>query len=158
MTDSHSQHANYSRQLDFIQHQLFSLQTQVQHIDVYMKTHFQQVKSSLDHLTTGMGLLYSMIKKINSTTVAERTFFEDGSGGGGGSVGEGGGSGSGSGSGSGNDDKSKGKEDPIAGRAKSVEDSSTKEEKPQDKQQEESGSGRDKGQKTQGEIRRRESK
>ena len=33
-----------------------------------------------------MGLLYSMIKKINSTTAAERTFFEGGSGGGGGSA------------------------------------------------------------------------
>ena len=102
-----------------------------------MKTHFRQVESSIDHLTTGMSLLYSMVKKINTTTAAERTFFEGGSGGGG----EGG---SGSGTGSGNGDKGKGKEDPHAGRAKSVEDSSTKGEKPQDKPQEESGSGKDK--------------
>ena len=83
-----------------------------------------------------MGLLYSMIKKINTATAAERTFFEGGSGGGGGSAG---GGGSGSGSGSGNGDKGTGKEDPHAGRAKYVEDSSTKGEKPQDMQQEESG-------------------
>ena len=135
-----SQLANYSLQLDFIQGQLFNLQTQANHSDAYMKTYFREVESSIDHLTIGMGLLYSMVKKINTTTAAERTFFEGGSGGGGGSAG-GGGSGSGSGSGSG--DKGKGKEDPHVGRAKSVEDSSTKGEKPQDKQ-EESGSGRDK--------------
>ena len=58
---------------------------------------------------------------------------------------------SGSGSGSGNGGKSKGKEDPKDGRAKSVENSSTKGEKPQDKQQEESGSGRDNGTKDSGE-------
>ena len=52
-----------------------------------------------------MSLLYSMVKKINTTTPAERTFFEGGSGGGG----EGG---SGSGAGSGSGDKAKGKEDP----------------------------------------------
>ena len=85
MTDSHSQLANYSLQLDFIQGQLFNLQTQANHSDAYMKTHFRQVESSIDHLTTGMSLLYSMIKKINTTTAAERTFFEGGSGGGGGS-------------------------------------------------------------------------
>ena len=150
-SDSHAQLANYSLQLDFIQGQLFNLQTQANHSDVYMKTHFKQVEGSIEHLTTGMSLLYSMIKKINTTTVAERTFFEGGSGGGG----EGG---SGSGAGSGNGDKGKGKEDPHASRAKSVEDSSTKGEKPsqekpqedkqgpQPQQQDESGgSGRDKG-------------
>ena len=86
-----------------------------------------------------------MIKKINTTTVAERTFFEGGSGGGG----EGG---SGSGAGSGNSDKRKGNEDPHASRAKSMEDSSTKGEKPiqgkpqEDKPQDELGSrGKDKG-------------
>ena len=61
-----------------------------------------------------------MVKKINTTTPAERTFFEGGSGGGG----EGG-----SGSGSASGDKAKGKEDPHSQRAKSVEDSSTKGEK-----------------------------
>ena len=71
-----------------------------------------------------------MIKKINTTTVAERTFFEGGSGGGG----EGG---SGSGAGSGDGNKGKGKEDPHASRAKFVEDSSTKGDKPsQEKPQE----------------------
>ena len=104
-TDSHAQLENYSLQLDYIQGQLFSLQTQANHSDAYMKTHFRQVESSIDHLTTGMSLLYSMVKKINTTTAAERTFFEGGSGGGG----EGG---SGSGSGSGNGDKGKEKEDP----------------------------------------------
>ena len=82
-----------------------------------MKTHFKQVESSLDHLNTGMGLLYSMVKEINTTTVAERNFFESGSGGGGGSAR---GGGSGSGSGSGNGDKGKGKKDHHTGRAKSV--------------------------------------
>ena len=123
-SNSHAQLAKYSLQLDFIQGQLFNLQTQANHSDVYMKTHFKQVKDSIEHLTTGMSLLYSMIKKINTTTVAERTFFEGGSGGGG----EGG---PGSGVGSGNGDKGKGKEDPHASRAKSVEDFSTKGEKPQ---------------------------
>ena len=85
-----------------------------------MKTHFRQVESSIDHLTTGMSLLYHMVKKINTTTAAERTFFEGGSGGGGKG-------------GSGNGSKGKGKEDPNAERAKSVEDSSTKGDKPQDK-------------------------
>ena len=83
-----------------------------------------------------------MVKKINTTTVAERTFFEGGSGGGGGSAG---GGGSGYGSGSGNEDKGKGKEDPHAGRDKSVEDSSTKGKRPQEKQHKQSGSRRDKG-------------
>ena len=77
----------------------------------------------IEHMTIVMSLLYSMIKKINTTTAAERTFFEGGLGGGG----EGG---SGSGAGLGNGDKGKGKEDPHASRAKSVEDSSTKGEKP----------------------------
>ena len=40
------------------------------------------MEGSIDHLTTGMGLLYSMVKKINTTTTAERTFFEGASGGG----------------------------------------------------------------------------
>ena len=102
-----------------------------------MKTHLRQVEALIDHLTTGMSLLYSMVKKINTTTAAERTFFEGGSGGGG----EGGSS---SGNGSGNGDNEKGKEDPNAERAKSVEDSSTKGKKPQDIPQEESGFGRDK--------------
>ena len=85
-----------------------------------------------------------MVKKINTTTLAERTFFEGGSCGGG----EGG---SGSGAGSGCGDKAKGKEDPHSTRAKSVEDSSTKGEKsqsqgPQPTQgDEEGGSKRDKG-------------
>ena len=82
-----------------------------------------------------------MVKNINTTTIAERTFFEGGSGGGG----EGG---SRSGVGSGNGDK--GKEDPHAYRAKSVEDSSTKGEKSQQGPQpthgdKEGGSGGDKG-------------
>ena len=68
-----------------------------------------------------------MVKKINTTTPAERTFFEGGSGGGG----EGG---SGFGAGSGSGDKAKGKEDPHSHRAKSVEDSSTKGEKSQSQQ------------------------
>ena len=127
MTDSHAELANYSLQLDFIQGQLFNLQNQVNHSDAYMRTHFRQVEGSIEHLTTGMSLLYSMIKKINTTTVAERTFFEGGSGGGG----EGG---SGSGAGSGSADKGKGKEDPHTSRAKSVEDSSTKGEKAQQPQ------------------------
>ena len=138
-SDSHAQLENYSLQLEFIQGQLFNLQTQANQSDVYMKTHFKQVEGSIEHLTTGMSLLYSMIKKINTTTTAERTFFEGGLGGGG----EGG---SGSGTGSGN--KGKGKEDPHASRAKSVKDSSTKGEKPQEpleKPQDESGSGKDKG-------------
>ena len=150
ISDSHAQLDNYSLQLDFIQGQLFNLQTQANHSDVYMKTHFKQVEGSIEHLTTRMSLLYAMIKKINTTTVAERTFFEGGSSGGG----EGG---SGSGAGSGNGDKGKGKENHHASRAKSVEDSSTKgekpsQEKPQDKQgpqfqqqDELGGFGRDKG-------------
>ena len=99
-----------------------------------MKIHIKKVEGSIEHLTTGMSLLYSMVKKINTTTPAERTFFEGGSGGGG----EGG---SGSGAGSASGDKDKGKEDPHSHRAKSVEDSSTKGEKsksqqpqPQDKE------------------------
>ena len=44
MTDSHSQLANYSLELDFIQGQIFSLQTQVQYSDAYMKTHFVHSK------------------------------------------------------------------------------------------------------------------
>ena len=67
-----------------------------------MKTHFKQVEGSIEHLTTGMSLLYSMVKKINTTIVDEITFFKGGSGGGA----EGG---SGSGAGSGSDDKAKGK-------------------------------------------------
>ena len=112
-TDSHAQLENYSLQLDFIQGQLFNLQTQANRSDAYMKTHFRQVEGSIEHLTIGMSLLYSMIKKINTTIAAERTFFEGGSGGGG----EGS---SGSSSGSGNGDKGKGKEDPHASRAKYV--------------------------------------
>ena len=137
-TNFHAQLANYSLQLDYIQGQLFSLQTQVNHSDAYMKTHFRQVKGSIDHLTIGMSLLYFMVNKINTTTTVERTFFERGSCGGG----EGG---SGSGNGSGNGDQGKGEEDPNAERAKSVEDSSIKGEKPQNKSQDESGSGKDKG-------------
>ena len=80
-----------------------------------------------------------MIKIINTTTAAERTLFEGGSGGGG----EGG---SGSDNGSGNDDQGKGKEDPNAERAKTVEDSSTKGDKPQEPQpHDEWGSWKDKG-------------
>ena len=66
------------------------------HSDIFMKTHFKQMEGSIEHLTTGMSLLYSMVKNINTTIVSERTFFEGGSGGGGES-----GSGSGVGSGSG---------------------------------------------------------
>ena len=51
-TDSHAQMANYSLQLDYIQGQLFTLQTQVNHIDAYMKTHFRQVEGSIEHMTT----------------------------------------------------------------------------------------------------------
>ena len=120
--DSHAQLANYSLQMDYLQEQIFTLQNQLSHNDIFMKTHFMQVEGSIDHLTTGMSLLYSMVKKINTTTAAERTFFEGGSGGGGeGDLGSGAGSGSG--------DKEKGKEDPYSTRAKSVEDSSTKGEK-----------------------------
>ena len=79
-----------------------------------------------------------MIKKINTTTVVERTFFKVGSGGVGGSAG---GGGSDFASGPGNRDKGKAKGDPHTGRAKSVEDSSTKGEKPQERPQEESRSG-----------------
>ena len=82
-TDSHSHLENYSLQLDYNQGQLFSIQTQVNHSDAYMKTHFRQVEGSIDHLTTRMSLLYLMVKKINTTTVVERTLFEGGSGGGG---------------------------------------------------------------------------
>ena len=139
--DSHAQLANYCLQMDYLQGQIFTLQDQLAHTDADMKIHFHKVEGSIDHLTTGMSLLYSMVKKINTTTPAERTFFEGGSGGGG----EGG---SGSSAGSGSGDKAKGKEDPHASRAKSVEDSSTKGEKsksqqPQPQDQEESR--RDKG-------------
>ena len=107
-----------------------------------MKTHFKQVEGSIDHLTTGMSLLYSMVKKIYTTTAAERTFFEGGSGGGG----EGGSS---SGAGSGSGDKEKGKKDPHSTRAKYVDDSSTKGEKSKSQgpqpQDHEEGSRRDKG-------------
>ena len=120
--DSHSQLANYCLQMDYLQGQIFTLQDQLAHTDADMKIHFQKVEGSIEHLTTGMSLLYSMVKKINTTTPAERTFFEGGSGGGG----EGG---SGSGAGSASGDKAKGKEDPHSHRAKSVEDSSTKGEK-----------------------------
>ena len=94
---------------------LISITRLINHSDAYMRTHFRQVEGSIEHLTTGMSLLYSMVKKINTTTVAERTFFEGGSGGGG----EGG---SGSSVGSESIDKGKGKEDPYTSRAKSVED------------------------------------
>ena len=139
--DSHAQLENYCLQMDYLQGQIFTLQDQLAHTDADMKIHFQKVEGSIDHLTTGISLLYSMVKKINTTTPAKRTFFEGGSGGGG----EGG---SGSGAGSGSGDKAKGKEDPHSHRAKSVEDSSTKGEKsksqqPQPQDQEESR--RDKG-------------
>ena len=71
-TNSHAQLANYSLQLDYIQGQLFSLQTLVNHSDAYMKTHFRQVEVSIYHLTTGMSLLYSMVKKTNTTIAVER--------------------------------------------------------------------------------------
>ena len=139
--DSHAQLANYCLQMDYLQGQIFTLQDQLAHTDADMKIHFHKVEGSIDHLTTGMSLLYSMVKNINTTTPSERTFFEGGSGGGG----EGG---SGSGAGSGSGDKAKSKEDPHSHRAKSVEDSSTKGEKsksqqPQPQDQEESR--RDKG-------------
>ena len=125
--DSHAQLANYCLQMDYLQGQIFTLQDQLAHTDIDIKIHFKKVEGSIDHLTTGMSLLYSMVKKINTTTPAERTFFEGGSGGGG----EGG---SGSGAGSGSGDKAKGKEDPHSNRAKSVEDSSTKGEKSKSQQ------------------------
>ena len=125
--DSHAKLDNYCLKMDYLQGQIFTLQDQLAHTDIDMRTHFKKVEGSIDHLTTGMSLLYSMVKKINTTTPAERTFFEGGSGGGG----EGG---SGSGAGSGSGDKAKGKEDPHSHRAKSVEDSSTKGEKSQQPQ------------------------
>ena len=127
--------------MDYLQGQIFTLQNQLSHSDIFMKTHFKQAEGSIDHLTTGMSLLYFMVKKINTTIAAEKTFFEGGSGGGG----EGG---SGSGAGSGSGDKEKGKEDPHSTRAKSVEDSSTKGEKSKSQgpqlQDHEEGSRRDK--------------
>ena len=123
MTDSHVELANSPLQLDFIQGQLFNILNQVNHNDAYIRTHFREVEGSIEHLTTGMSLLYSMIKKINTTIVADRNFFEGCSGGGG----EGG---LGSGAGSGDGNKGNGKEDPHASRAKSIEDSSTKGDKP----------------------------
>ena len=142
-TDSYAQLESYSLQMDYLQGQIFTLQTQINHSDAFMKTHFKQVEGSIEHRMTGMSLLYSMVKKINTTTVAERTFFEGGSGGGG----EGG---SGSSVGSVSGDKVKCKVDPHSFRAKSVEDSSTKGEKSQQGPQptpgdEEGGSRRDKG-------------
>ena len=139
--DSHAQLANYFFHMDYLQGQIFTLQTQLSHSDIFMKTHFKQVEGSIEHLTTGMSLLYSMVKKINTTTTAERTFFEGGSGGGG----EGG---SGSGAGSGSGDKDNGKEDPQSTRAKYVEDSSTKGEKSKSQgpqPQDDEGSRRDNG-------------
>ena len=139
--DSHAKLDNYCLQMDYLQGQIFTLQDQLAHTDIDMKTHFKKVEGSIDHLTTGMSLLYAMVKKMNTTTPAERTFFEGGSGGGG----EGG---SGSGAGSGGEDKAKGKEDPHASRAKSVEDSSTKGEKSKSQQpqpQDQEDSRRDKG-------------
>ena len=138
--NSHAQLANYSLQMDYLQGQIFTLQNQLAHTDADMKIHFKKVEGSIEHLTTEMSLLYSMVKKINTTTPAERTFFEGGSSGGG----EGG---SGSGAGSKSGDKAKGKEDPHSHRAKSVEDSSTKGEKSKSQQpqpQDEEGR-RDKG-------------
>ena len=139
--DSHAQLANYSLQMDYLQGQIFTLQTQLAHTDIFMKTHFKQVEGSIEHLTTRMSLLYSMVKKITHTplqlkelslkevqVVVERV-------------------GSGSGAGSGSGDKAKGKEDPHSTRAKSVEDSSTKGEKSKSQQpqpQDEEGR-RDKG-------------
>ena len=143
--DSHAKLDNYCLQMDYLQGQIFTLQDQLAHTDIDMRTHFKKVEGSIDHLTTGMSLLYAMVKKMNTTTPAERTFFEGGSGGGG----EGG---SGSGAGSGGEDKAKGKEDPHASRAKSVEDSSTKGEKsksqqpkPQDQEDSRSDKGKGKG-------------
>ena len=52
ITDSHAELANYSLQLDYLQGQLFTLQNQVNHSDVYMKTHFKQVEGSIENLTT----------------------------------------------------------------------------------------------------------
>ena len=50
-----------------------------------MKTHFKKVEDALDHPTTGMQLLYTMIKYGNPPTAKDRAFFEGGSGGSGGS-------------------------------------------------------------------------
>ena len=61
--DSHAQLANYSLQMDYLQGQIFTLQNQLSHSDIFMKTHFKQVEGSIEHLTTGMSLLYSMVKR-----------------------------------------------------------------------------------------------
>ena len=60
-TDSHAQLANYSLQMDYLQGQIFTLQTQVNHSDDYIKTHFRQVEGSIEHLTTGMSLCYPVV-------------------------------------------------------------------------------------------------
>ena len=118
MTDSYTQLENYSLQLDFMQGQLFNLQTKTGHNDSYMKTHFKKVEDALDHLTIGMQLFYTMIKYENPPTAKDRAFFEGGSRGRGGS-GEEGGPGSGTG-------RTPRDEDPQAVKSKSVEESSTK--------------------------------
>ena len=83
ISDAHAQLANYSLQMDYLQGQIFTLQNQLRHTTADMKNHFKTVEDKIDHLTTGMSLLYSMVKKLQTTTAAERTFFEGGSGGGG---------------------------------------------------------------------------
>ena len=50
--DSHAPLANYSLQMDYLQGQIFTLQNQLSHSDIFMKTHFKQVEGSIDHLTT----------------------------------------------------------------------------------------------------------
>ena len=61
--DSQAQLANYSLQMDYLQGQIFTLQNQLSHSDIFMNTHFKQVEGSIDHLTTGMSLLYSVTSR-----------------------------------------------------------------------------------------------
>ena len=42
--DSHAQLANYSLHMDYLQGQIFTLQTQLSHTDIFMKTHFKKVE------------------------------------------------------------------------------------------------------------------
>ena len=72
---SHAQLANYCLQMDYLQGQIFTLQDQLAHTDADMKIHFHKVEGSIDHLTTGMSLLYSMVKKINTTTASWKNFL-----------------------------------------------------------------------------------
>ena len=42
--DSHAQLTNYSLQMDYLQGQIFTLQNQLSHSDIFRKTHFKQVE------------------------------------------------------------------------------------------------------------------